>query len=393
MAKILKYSDTARKEVYAGIKEIADAVKVTMWPKGKNVMIESSFWAPKVTNDGVSVAKEIEFEDKMENIGAELVKSAANKTNDAAWDGTTTTVTLVDSISKEWLRYISSWVNPFSLWKGLDKAVNKLVEKLQEKAKKVDTKEQIKQVASISAQDEQVGNLISDVMEEISEDGVVTVEEGKSIWLEKDIVKGMQFDQGYESPYFVTNPEKMEAVVENANIIITDKKISNLQEVLPLMEKIATAWSKNIVIISEWVEGEALATLVLNKLKWVLNVIAIKASWFGDNKKYFLQDIAAVTGGQVISEEVGLNFDNVGTEVVWWTDKIISTKDKTIIVWGKWDQNMIQNIVNQLKLQIENTSWTNGLSSLVLTEPKSTRVSKVISLPSSRISFSIIFLW
>lgn len=356
MAKILKYSDSARKEVYEGIKEVADAVKVTMGPKGKNVMIESSFWAPKVTNDGVSVAKEIEFEDKMKNIGAELVKSAATKTNDAAWDGTTTTVTLVDSISKEWLRYISSWVNPFSLWKGLDKAVNTIVEKLQEKAKKVDTKEQIKQVASISAQDEQVGNLIADVMEEIGEDGVVTVEEGKSIGLEKDIVKGMQFDQGYESPYFVTNPEKMEAVIENANIIITDKKISNLQEVLPLMEKIAAAWSKNIVIISEWVEGEALATLVLNKLKWVLNVVAIKAPWFGDNKKHFLQDIAVVTGGQVISEEIGLNFENVGTEVVWWADKIIATKDKTIIVWGKWDQNMIQNVVNQLKVQIENTS-------------------------------------
>ena len=356
MAKILKYSDEARKNVYVGIQEVADAVKVTMWPKGKNVMIESSFGAPKVTNDGVSVAKEIELEDKFANIGAELVKEAANKTNDAAWDGTTTTVTLVDSISKEGLRYITSGVNPFALWNGLDKAVSKLVSKLQEKSKKIETKEEIKQVASISAQDEKIWELIADVMEEIGEDGVVTVEEWKSIGLEKEIVKGMQFDQGFESPYFVTNPEKMEAVVENANIIITDKKISNLQEILPLMEKIAAAWSKNIVIISDGVEGEALATLVLNKLKGVLNVLAVKAPWFGDNKKAMLQDIAVVTWGQVITEELGLTFENVGTEVVWAADKVIANKDKTIIVGGKWAPEAIWNRVNQLKAQMENTS-------------------------------------
>jgi len=356
MAKDIKYWDDARRVVYQGIKEVADAVKVTMGPKGKNVMIESSFGAPKVTNDGVSVAKEIELEGKFENIGAELVKEAANKTNDAAWDGTTTTVTLVDSISKEGLRYINSGVNPFSLGKGLDKAVEKLVQKLKEKAKKIETKEEIKQVATISAQDEQVGELIADVMEEIGEDGVVTVEEGKSIGLEKEIVKGMQFDQGYESPYFITNPEKMEAVVENANIIITDKKISNIQEILPLMEKIAAAGSKNIVIISDGVEGEALATLVLNKLKGVLNVLAVKAPGFGDNKKALLEDIAIVTGGKVITDELGLNFENVGTEVVWAADKVIANKDKTIIVGGKWDPAKIQERINQLKVQLENTT-------------------------------------
>ena len=356
MGKLITYSDTARKEVYKGIKEVADAVKVTMGPKGKNVMIESGFWWPKVTNDGVSVAKEIELEGKLENIGAELVKEAANKTNDAAGDGTTTTVTLVDSITKEWLRYINSWVNPFILWKWLDQAVSTLIENLQKNAKKLDNKEEIKQVATISAQDEKVWELIADVMEEIGEDGVVTVEEGKSIWLEKEIVKGMQFDQGYESPYFVTNPERMEAVVENANIIITDKKISNLQEVLPLMEKIATAGSKNIVIISDWVEWEALATLVLNKLKGVLNVLAVKAPGFGDNKKLLLQDIAVVTGGTVISEEMWMSFDNVGTEVVWWASKVIANKDKTIIVDGKWDKHNIENRINQLKLQLENTT-------------------------------------
>ena len=356
MGKLITYSDTARKEVYKGIKEVADAVKVTMGPKGKNVMIESGFWGPKVTNDGVSVAKEIELEGKLENIGAELVKEAANKTNDAAGDGTTTTVTLVDSIAKEWLRYINSWVNPFILWKWLDQAVSTLIENLQKNAKKLDNKEEIKQVATISAQDEKVWELIADVMEEIGEDGVVTVEEGKSIWLEKEIVKGMQFDQGYESPYFVTNPERMEAVVENANIIITDKKISNLQEVLPLMEKIATAGSKNIVIISDWVEWEALATLVLNKLKGVLNVLAVKAPGFGDNKKLLLQDIAVVTGWTVISEEMWMSFDNVGTEVVWWASKVIANKDKTIIVDGKWDKHNIENRINQLKLQLENTT-------------------------------------
>ena len=230
MAKIINYSDEARRKVYAGIKIVSDAVKVTMGPKGKNVMIESSFGWPKVTNDWVSVAKEIELEDKFENVGAELVKEAANKTNDAAGDGTTTTVTLVDSISKEGLRYITSGVNPFTLWKWLEKAVDILTKKLSEKSKKIETKEEIKQVATISAQDEKVGELISDVMEEIGEDGVVTVEEGKSIWLEKEIVKGMQFDQWFESPYFVTDPNRMEAVVENASIIITDKKISNISK-------------------------------------------------------------------------------------------------------------------------------------------------------------------
>ncbi len=356
MAKIIKYSDDARRQVYAGIKEVADAVKVTMGPKGKNVMIESAFGGPKVTNDGVSVAKEIELEDKFENIGAELVKEAANKTNDAAGDGTTTTVTLVDSISKEGLRYITSGVNPFALGKGMDKAVEVIVSKLKEKAKKVETKEEIKQVATISAQDETIGELIADVMEEVGEDGVVTVEEGKSIGFEKEVVKGMQFDQGYESPYFVTNPDKMEAVVENANIIITDKKISNLQELAPLLEKIAASGSRNIVIISDGVEWEALAALVLNKLKGVLNVLAVKAPGFGDNKKAMLQDIAAVTGGQVISEEIGLNFENVGTEVVGAADKVIATKDKTVIVGGKGDPNIIQNRINQLKAQLEQTT-------------------------------------
>ncbi len=356
MAKDIMYQDDARKKVYNGVKTVADAVKVTMWPKGKNVMIESWFGKPTVTNDGVSVAKEIELEDKVENIGAELVKEAANNTNDAAWDGTTTTVTLIDGILKEWLKYINSWVNPFELGRWMDKAVEQVVRKLHERAKKINSKEEIDQVARISAQDSEVWKLIADVMEEIWEDGVVSVEEWKSIWLEKEVVKGMQFDQGYESPYFVTDPNKMESVIENANVILTDKKISNMQEVLPLMEKISNAWSKNIVIISESIEGEALATLVLNKLKWVLNVLAVKAPWFGDSKKQLLQDIAVVTGWTVISEEMWMNFENVWTEVVWAADKIVSSKDKTTVVWGKWDAQNIENRVNQLKMQLEQTS-------------------------------------
>lgn len=356
MAKDIIYQDNARKNVYNGVKKVADAVKVTMGPKGKNVMIEKWFWWPTVTNDGVSVAKKIELKDKVENMGAELVKEAANKTNDSAWDGTTTTVVLMEGILKEWLKYINSGVNPFELGKWMDKAVEKLVEKLHEKSKKINGKEDIANVATISAQDKEVWKLIADVMEEIGEDGVVSVEEGKSIWLEKEVVKGMQFDQGYESPYFVTDPNKMEAVIENANIIITDRKISNIKEIIPLLEKISNAGSKNIVIISEWVEGEALATLVLNKLKGVLNIVAVKAPWFGDNKKQLLQDIAIVTWWTVISEEMWMTFESVWTEVIWAADKIISNKDKTTIVWGKWNEKNIDNRVNQLKLQLEQTS-------------------------------------
>ena len=356
MAKDIIYQDDARKSLYNGVKKVANAVKVTMWPKGKNVMIDKWFGGPTVTNDGVSVAKEIDLEDKVENMWAELVKEAANNTNDAAWDWTTTTVVLTEWIVKEWLKYINSWVNPFELGRWMDKAVEKVVSKLHEKSEKVNSKNDIEQVATISAQDEEVWKLIADVMEEIWENGVVSVEEWKSIWLEKDIVKGMQFDQGYESPYFVTDPNKMEAIVENANIIITDKKISNIKDILPLLEKISSKWSKNIVIISEWVDGEALATLVLNKLKWVLNILAVKAPWFGDNKKQLLQDIAVVTGWTVISEEIWMNFENVWTEVIWAADKIISNKDNTTIVWGKWDSKNIENRINQLKTQLEQTS-------------------------------------
>jgi chaperonin GroEL len=356
MAKVIKYGDESRRAVYAGVKKVADAVKVTMGPKGKNVILERSFGAPVVTNDGVTVAKEIELEDKFENIGAELVKEAANKTNDAAGDGTTTTVVLVDAIAREGLKYVRAGVNPFALNRGLHKAVNAIVEELKKKAKKVETKEEIRQVATISAQDPEVGKLIADIMEEIGKDGVVTVEEGKSIGLEKEIVKGMQFDQGYVSPYFITDPARMEAVVEKPYIIITDKKISSIKELLPLLEQIAATGNKNIVIIADDIEGEALATLVLNKLRGVLNVLAVKAPGFGDRKKEILKDIATVTGGQVISEELGLKLENATLDMLGRADKVIADKDKTIIVGGKGDENEIQKRAEMIRAELEKTT-------------------------------------
>ena len=356
MAKVILYWDNARKEIYKGIKKVADTVKVTLWPKGKNVILERSFWAPNITNDGVTVAKEIELEDKFENIGAELVKEAANKTNDSAGDGTSTTAVLVESITKEGLKYINSGVNPFVLGKGLHKWVNKIVEELKAKSKKVNTKEEIKQVATISAQDEQVGELIAEVMEEVGKDGVITVEEWKSIGLEKEIVKGMQFDEGYVSPYFMTDTNRMEAVVEKASILITDKKISNIKEILPVIEQLAATWQKNIVIIADDIEWEALATLVLNKLRGVLNVLAVKAPGFGDRKKEMLQDIATVTGWTVITEDLWIKLESATVDMLGKADKVVSNKDNTIIIWGKWDQKAIDDRVAQIKAQIENTT-------------------------------------
>ena len=356
MPKIVKYGDESRREVYTGIKKVADAVKVTMWPKGRNVILERSFGAPTVTNDGVTVAKEIELEDKFENIWAELVKEAANKTNDSAGDGTTTTVVLVDAIVREGLKYVRSWVNPFALGRGLHKAVNAIVAELRNKSKKVEWRDEIKQVATISAQDEEVGELIADIMEEIWKDGVVTVEEGKSIGLEKEVVKGMQFDQWYVSPYFITDPSRMEAVIEKPYIIITDKKISSIKELLPLLEQIATTWKKDIVIIADDIEWEALATLVLNKLRGILNVLAVKAPGFGDRKKEILKDIAAVTGGQVISEELWLKLENATVDMLGKADKVIADKDKTIIVGWKGKQEDIDARVSMIRTELEKTT-------------------------------------
>lgn len=356
MSKQIQHGDDARKSIYAGIQMVNDAVKVTMWPKGRNVILERSFWNPTVTNDGVTVAKEIDLEDKFENIWANLAKEAATKTNDAAGDGTTTTVVLVDGIVQEGLRYVTAGVNPFALSRGLHKSVNYIIQQIVEKSVKIETKEQIKQVATLSAQDEAVGELISDVMEEVGTDGVVTVEEGKTIGLEKEVVTGMQFDQGYLSPYFVTDPTRMEAVLENVHLLITDKKISAIKDIVPLLEQLGTAGKREIVIIADDVDGEALGTLVLNKIRGTINVIAVKAPGFGDRKKEMLKDIAAVTWATVITEEVGLKLEEATIDMLGQAEKVIAIKDGTTIVWGKGNQESIDARVAEIKVMMDKSS-------------------------------------
>ena len=353
MAKQIKYWDEARKEIFSWMEMVADAVKVTMWPKWRNVILERSFWWPIVTNDGVTVAKEIDLEWKTENIWASMIKEAAEKTNKEAWDWTTTTVVLAEAMSKEWLRYIRSWVNPFSLWKWLHKAVDRLVEEIEKKARKIwDSKEKIRQVATISAQDEEVWNLIADVFEEIGKDWTITVEEGKSLWLTKEIKTGMQFDQWYSSPYFVTDTQRMEAVIEKPYILVTDKKISSIKEILQILEAIASTGKKDIVIIADDVDWEALASLVLNRIRGMLNVLTVKAPWFGDRKKEMLRDIATVTWATLITEELWIKLEDATIDMLWKADKVISTKDNTVIVDGKWDETEINERADQIKAQI-----------------------------------------
>ncbi len=353
MAKLIKYWDDARKEIFSWMEMVADAVKVTMWPKWRNVILERSFWWPIVTNDGVTVAKEIDLEWKTENIWASMIKEAAEKTNKEAWDWTTTTVVLAEAMSKEWLRYIRSWVNPFSLWKWLHKAVDRLVEEIEKKARKIwDSKEKIRQVATISAQDEEVWNLIADVFEEIGKDWTITVEEGKSLWLTKEIKTGMQFDQWYSSPYFVTDTQRMETVIEKPYILVTDKKISSIKEILQVLEAIASTGKKDIVIIADDVDWEALASLVLNRIRWMLNVLTVKAPGFGDRKKEMLRDIATVTWATLITEELWIKLEDATIDMLGKADKVISTKDNTVIVDGKWDQAKINERADQIKAQI-----------------------------------------
>jgi len=356
MPKHIHYGDEARKDVFAGIEMVANAVKVTMGPKGRNVILDKGYGWPTVTNDGVTVAKDIELENKLHNIGASIVKEAAEKTNKQAGDGTTTTTVLTYAMAQEGLRYIRSGVNPFALGRGLHKAVAKLIQELQSETKQLKSKDEIQQVATISAQDEEVGSLIADVMDEVGQDGVITVEEGKSLGLTKELTKGMQFDQGYASPYFVSDSQRMEAVIEKPAILITDKKISSIKDILKVLEELAASGKKDVVIIADDVEWEALASLVLNKMRGMLNVLAIKAPWFGDRKKEMLADIAAVTGATVITEELGLKLDDANVSMLGSADKIIASKDKTIIVGGKGKQDVIDERANQLRAQIGNST-------------------------------------
>ena len=356
-AKEIHFSDIARGELFEGVKKLADAVKVTMGPRGRNVLIQKSFGSPSITKDGVSVAKEIELPHTVENMGAQLVKEVASKTADEAGDGTTTATVLAYNIFKEGLRNITAGANPIEVKRGMDKAAEAIVSELKKIAKEVKDKKEIAQVATISANnDPRIGELIAEAMEKVGKDGVITVEEGKSLQDELEVVEGMQFDRGYLSPYFVTDPEKMEAVLENAYILLYDKKISNMKDLLPILEKIVQTGNRPLLIIAEDVEGEALATLVVNKLRGTLNVCAVKAPGFGDRRKAMLQDIAILTGGQVITEELGRTLENATLEDLGQADRVVVDKENTTIVGGKGDKALVEARIKEIKAQIEKTT-------------------------------------
>lgn len=357
MAKEIKFDIESRDALKRGVDALANAVKVTLGPKGRNVVIEKSFGAPHVTKDGVSVAKEIELEDKVENMGAQMVKEVASKTNDIAGDGTTTATVLAQAIVREGLKNVAAGANPMDLKRGIDKAVSAVVENLKSQSQQVgDNNDKIKQVASVSANnDETIGGLIADAFARVGKEGVITVEEAKGIDTTVDVVEGMQFDRGYQSPYFVTNPDKMVAELDNPYILLVEKKISSMKELLPVLEPVAQQ-GKSLLIISEEVEGEALATLVVNKLRGSLKIAAVKAPGFGDRRKAMLEDIAILTGGQVISEERGFTMENASIELLGKAEKVVIDKDNTTIVNGAGDDAQIKARVNQIKVQLESTT-------------------------------------
>lgn len=355
MAKEIRFSEDTRKALEIGVNKLADTVKVTLGPKGRNVILDKKFGSPLITNDGVTIAKEIELEDAYENMGAQLVKEVATKTNDVAGDGTTTATVLAQAIIREGLKNVTAGANPILIRKGIQKSVDIAVEELKKQSRTIETKESIAQVASISAGDEEVGNLIAEAMEIVGKDGVITVEESKTMHTELDAVEGMQFDRGYVSPYMVTDVEKMEAVLSDPYILITDKKISNIQEILPVLEQIVQQ-GRRLLIIAEDVEGEALATLVVNKLRGTFEVLAVKAPGFGDRRKAMLEDIAILTGGQVISEEVGLELKEADISMLGRASTVKVNKDNTTIIGGAGDEKAIKDRVNQIKVQIEGTT-------------------------------------
>jgi len=355
MAKQILFGQEARAALETGVNKLADTVKITLGPKGRNVVLDKKFGAPLITNDGVTIAKEIELEDAFENMGAQLVKEVATKTNDVAGDGTTTATLLAQAIVREGLKNLAAGANPMILRKGMQKAVETAVKQIGEISQKMKGKEDIARVASISANDDVVGQLIADAMEKVGNDGVITVEESKTMSTKLEVVEGMQFDRGYLSPYMVTDTEKMEAAIDDAYLLITDKKIANIQEILPILEKIVQQ-GKKLVIIAEDVEGEALATLVVNKLRGTFNCVAVKAPGFGDRRKAMLQDIAILTGGTVISEEVGLELKEATIEMLGHARQTIIQKENTIIVDGYGDDKEIANRIASIKSQIEETT-------------------------------------
>jgi chaperonin GroEL len=353
MAKQIQFGDDSRQKLLAGIEKLAKTVKVTLGPKGRNVVLEKKYGSPMITNDGVTIAKEIELPDPYENMGAQMVKEVATKTNDVAGDGTTTATILAEAIIKEGLRNLTAGANPMHLKIGIEKAVKALAKELSEMAVQVgDSKEKITQVATISAQDEEVGKLIAEIMEMVGNDGVIQVEESQAMGLEKEVVEGMQFDNGYISAYFVTDPSRMEAVYEDVKILITDRKISSAHDLIPILEKVAQSGSKQLVIIAEDLDGEALATLVLNKLRGVFSVLAIKAPGFGDRRKEMLKDIAVLTGGTVISEEVGLKLESVEIAHLGEARRVIADKDSTTIIEGRGEKKEIAARIEEIKVHL-----------------------------------------
>ena len=355
MAKMIEFGEEARRAMQSGVDKLANTVKVTLGPKGRNVILDKKFGSPLITNDGVSIAREIELEDPYENMGAQLVKEVATKTNDVAGDGTTTATLLAQAIIREGLKNVTAGANPILIRNGIKKAVDVAVEEIKNISKPVAGKEDIARVAAISAADEEIGTLISDAMEKVGNEGVITVEESKSMGTELDVVEGMQFDRGYVSPYMATDTEKMEALLDNPLILITDKKITNIQEILPILEQIVQNGRK-LLIIAEDVEGEAMATLVVNKLRGTFNCVAVKAPGFGDRRKVMLQDIAVLTGGEVISEELGRDLKEVTLDMLGQAESVKVTKENTTIVNGKGERSLIQERIGQIKVQIEETS-------------------------------------
>ncbi|MBV9010993.1 MAG: chaperonin GroEL [Pseudonocardiales bacterium] len=354
MAKMIAFAEDARRGLERGMNQLADAVRVTLGPKGRNVVLEKKWGAPTITNDGVSIAKEIELEDPWEKIGAELVKEVAKKTDDVAGDGTTTATVLAQALVREGLRNVAAGANPLALKRGIEKAVEAVSAQLLNSAKEVETKEQIAATAGISAADPSIGELIAEAMDKVGKEGVITVEESQTFGLELELTEGMRFDKGYISPYFVTDPERMETVLEDPYILLVASKVSAVKDLLPVLEKVMQS-SKPLVIIAEDVEGEALATLVVNKIRGIFKSVAIKAPGFGDRRKAMLADMAILTGGEVISEEVGLKLENTDLSLLGRARKIVVTKDETTIVEGAGDAEQIQGRVNQIRLEIENS--------------------------------------
>ena len=354
MPKQIAFDEAARRSLEAGMNKLADAVRVTLGPKGRNVVLDKKWGAPTITNDGVSIAKEIELEDPYERIGAELVKEVAKKTDDVAGDGTTTATVLAWSMVREGLRNVAAGANPMTLKKGIEAAVEVAVQSIKELSKEVDSKEQIAQVASISAADDEIGNMISEAIDKVGKDGVITVEESQTFGMDMDLVEGMRFDKGYISPYFATDMERMEASLDDPYILFTSSKISSVRDMLPVLEKVMQS-NRPLVIVAEDVDGEALATLVVNKIRGTFKSVAVKAPGFGERRKAMLQDMAILTGGQVISDEVGLKLENTTLDLLGRAKRIVITKDETTIVEGAGNEDDIKGRINQLKAEVENT--------------------------------------